>query len=493
MNNDALKIIAVSIAAAVLMGTFGTQGFRAEVPTTWDETEMERFELPLASPEFSPKHVSAAYYDALPVRPIYKSYPVYHPEHEPPDYLASLAEMEPEIVFDVSGLHTEADWVAAGALVFAAPITYAPIGMRLEDVRDPEWYRQVEIPVTSDGIMPFASYVVREKGNVELGQLGCSACHSRVLDDGSLVLGGPGNFNFDPSWARMFRSNPRLASFAPALVENLVAAPWIDATLLDTPPERVLDQVAAIPTGAILRQGTSLSHPTKIPDLIGLRDRLYLDATGFVVQRSVGDVMRYAAVNQTLDMLATYGSYIPSARDGETLPPAGEGGFVGTDTRYSDAQLYALGLYLYSLKPPVNPNPVDAVSARGENVFAREGCALCHTPPLYTNNMLIPAPAFTPPPEHYERYDILDVELGTDPTNALETRRGTGYYKVPSLKGVWYRGAFQHNARARSLEEWFDPARVEPDYEPSPIAGHRFGLALTPEERTALIAFLRTL
>jgi CxxC motif-containing protein (DUF1111 family) len=55
-------------------------------------------------------------------------------------------------------------------------------------------------------------------------------------------------------------------------------------------------------------------------------------------------------------------------------------------TRLPDEALYALGRYIYSLQPPPNPNPVDEQAARGQAVFEREGCASCHTPPLYTNN-----------------------------------------------------------------------------------------------------------
>ena len=38
----------------------------------------------------------------------------------------------------------------------------------------------------------------------------------------------------------------------------------------------------------------------------------------------------------------------------------------------------------------------------------------------------------------------------------MQAMRGTGYYKVPSLKGVWYRGPFEHNASIATLEDWFD-------------------------------------
>jgi hypothetical protein len=53
------------------------------IPKTWDDAEMPALEVPLANPIGSPKHVSADYYYRIPVRPIYKSYPVYAPGHEP--------------------------------------------------------------------------------------------------------------------------------------------------------------------------------------------------------------------------------------------------------------------------------------------------------------------------------------------------------------------------------------------------------------------------
>jgi CxxC motif-containing protein (DUF1111 family) len=171
--------------------------------------------------------------------------------------------------------------------------------------------------------------------------------------------------------------------------------------------------------------------------------------------------------------------------------------------RYSDEQLYALARYVYSLKPPPNPNKADALSRRGKSVFEQQGCAMCHTPPFYTNNKLTPADGFTPPEEHLKKYDVLSVYVGTDPNLALKTRRGTGYYKVPSLKGVWYRGPFEHNGSVATLEDWFDPRRVREGYVPTgfkghnikarAIQGHPFGLDLSDKDRKALVAFLKTL
>ena len=50
--------------------------------------------------------------------------------------------------------------------------------------------------------------------------------------------------------------------------------------------------------------------------------------------------------------------------------------------------LYALAQYIYSLEPPPNPNLSDPRASAGRSVFQREGCANCHTPPLYNRLLL---------------------------------------------------------------------------------------------------------
>jgi hypothetical protein len=120
--------------------------------------------------------------------------------------------------------------------------------------------------------------------------------------------------------------------------------------------------------------------------------------------------------------------------------------------------------------------------------------------PLYTNNKLTPALGFQVPEDLLKSGDILNVSVGTDSTLAMQTRRDTGFYKIPSLRGVWYRNAFGHGGQAETLEEWFDPARLKSDYVPKgshigpgPIQGHAFGLGLPAADKLDLIAFLRTL
>jgi len=171
--------------------------------------------------------------------------------------------------------------------------------------------------------------------------------------------------------------------------------------------------------------------------------------------------------------------------------------------RWTDEVLYALSQYIYSLSPPANPNSRDALAELGSNVFAKAGCGGCHTPPLYTNNKLTLAAGFVPEKGHSLSPDILQISVGTDASLALKTRKGTGLYKIPSLKGVWYRGLYGHDGAVASLEDWFDPARLRDDYHPTGfrgvgvtvrrVPGHEFGLSLSPPDKKALIAFLRTL
>jgi len=488
------------------------------IPRVWDDKAIASLELPLADPVGSPKHITSDYYYRIPVRPIYKSYPVYAPGHEPPHYMEWLKQQTPEIVWDDSThkpqLATKEDWVRAGSIVYNTPIYYTTHRIAsIDDVQDPKWYRITGTPVAKDGTVPFVRYVVRKKGEVELGDFACGFCHTRVMPDGGVVEGAQGNFPFEKSKAWYFR-NRLTKSDDPQKVDaelrrldrSLFAAPWIKPDPLVPLDHMTTDQLiaahAAIPAGVTARHRSSLFYPLQIPDLIGVGDRHYLDHTGLQKHRSIADLMRYAAMNQGADDLATYDGFVPADFHYSTNRPEPDDP-IAVGGRYSDEQLYALALYLYSLTPPPNPNKIDELALRGKAVFEREGCGTCHTPPLYTSNKLSPAEGFHVPPEARRQFDILPFTVGTDPDMTLKTRRGTGYYKVPSLKGVWYRSMFGHSGWCASLEDWFDPKRREGDYQPTgfkpygtssfAVKGHPFGLDLSEEDRRALIAFLKTL
>jgi hypothetical protein len=479
---------------------------KVTVPKTWDDDAMEKLEVPLAHPIGSPKHVSADYYYRIPVRPIYKQYPVYAPGREPAGYMEWLKQQEPIILWDGAThkpkLETQADWLKAGEIVLDAPIIYSTErrgGFRMEDVTSSAFYQKTSMPLTPDGVMPFMHYVIREKGKVELGSFGCIMCHTRVMPGGSVVKGAQGNLPFGLALAQE-------DSFPFPALQSLFGMPWITPDPADRMKSLSGDQMrilfASVPAGVAARHRGSLFEPIQVPNLIGVADRHYLDRTGLQQQHSIVDLMRYAALNQGADSLASFDGFIPAdIPNFKKLPDPADPIAVGG--RYSDEQLYALALYIYSLKPPPNPNKFNAAAAHGQKIFQREGCNACHTPPLYTNNKLTPAEGFTVPADHRAKYEILPMSVGTDSDLTLKTRRGTGYYKVPSLKGVWYRNNFGHSGWCATLEDWFDPSRLNNNYVPTgfkpygtetyAVSGHNFGLDLTPQEKQDLIAFLKTL
>jgi hypothetical protein len=95
------KHLSILIASALLCDT----GFAAspQVPKTWDDAEMRKLELPLADPAVSREHAPADYYYRIPVRAIFKSYPVYHPDKEPPGSFEELHKRKPELLWDDKG------------------------------------------------------------------------------------------------------------------------------------------------------------------------------------------------------------------------------------------------------------------------------------------------------------------------------------------------------------------------------------------------------
>lgn len=468
-----MKPVLWTLTAAVCFA----QRFEPVIPKVWDEAALRSMELPLATPSASPVHISAERYYAIPPLTIYKNYPFQVPGKTQEEYFAWLREQEPEIIrFDTSVLRSKEDWIRAGKYAFETALQ-----SRTE-------------PIPS---FPAQRIVIREKGKLEFVDPGCAGCHERHLSDGTVIRGAQENRQW--FWNR--RSGP-VAPEILARVRQLVfpefATPWLkpDPNLLsEDVSDETLQRLLLRSPAPGPRFGSSLFAPVVMPDLIGVKDRKYLDRTGLVQQSDIGDFMRYAAINLgtgTVGNMSSYGGFVPHDNFKTARSPA----------RYSDEQLYALALYVYSLEPPKNPNPRDATALRGEAIFKRVGCGGCHPAPLYSNNKLTPAIGFQVPKEHLKKYDVMPVNVGTDPWLTMKTRRGTGYYKVPSLKGVWYRGPFEHSGSVLTLEDWFDAARLRDDYVPTgwlgpnktrAVRGHEFGLALKPEEKAALIAFLKTL
>ena len=220
------------------------------VPKTWDDAEIARHEVPLASPVGSPRHVSSDYYYRIPVRPIYKGYPVYAPGHEPPGYRKWLEQQEPVIVWDDRGqappLQTESDWIRAGEIVFDAP-TGTNTNISSGDVRNPDWLEKTGAPVAKNGMLPSFQYIVLRKGVVELGNTSCAFCHTRVMPDGSVLKGAQSNFPTQRAVAFRWRANAAAAPHPDqylaqlrTFAKRLHAAPY-----LQPDPEDRIDSMLA--------------------------------------------------------------------------------------------------------------------------------------------------------------------------------------------------------------------------------------------------------
>ncbi|MCI0751911.1 MAG: hypothetical protein L0Y35_08740 [Flammeovirgaceae bacterium] len=470
---------------------------------------IKKFHLPPPDSFVNVEYAPEAYYNSLQEHVIYKTYPVYLKEFERPGYLDSLRTLEPEIAFDPQKLKTQEDWVKAGELVFHFPVaSYRPINGKVSHLEESQFEKGAG-KFTADGIYPFNRYIINEKGKLIIGSHSCASCHTRVMDSGVTITGAQGNVYNPTGFVKNIQSGSIPFAFLQQGVKQLAYAPWAPETFRSIPSdkEELVSSLLELPGGVADRQGYAFLYPLAVPSLIGLKDIKYLDNTGLMRHDGPADLMRYAAFNQGMDMLTRYNNYIPlGKKDNAELPPPAEWnhpfGYVGK--RYTDAQLYALTQYIYALKPPENPNqfPKELI-AKGKLVFNKAGCITCHTPPLYTNNKLTPVNGFEPPADHFKKYDIFNVSVETDSVSALYSRRATGYYKVPSLRGLWYRGAFFHNGNLTTLDEVLDPKRLQPDYIPSgfkpphlktmAVKGHPFGLDLSEKDKKALIAFLKTL
>jgi hypothetical protein len=120
-----------------------------------------------------------------------------------------------------------------------------------------------------------------------------------------------------------------------------------------------------------------------------------------------------------------------------------------------------------------------AVLAHGRAVFASE-CASCHSNAAYGGS---PVPV---------------ARVGTDPALATGGARGTGVYRPPALLRVRAAAPYLHHGAVPTLEDLLSAARLGPGYRngtlgPGAVPGHAYGTELAAGDRSALIAWMRTL
>jgi len=230
------------------------------------------------------------------------------------------------------------------------------------------------------------------------------------MNDGTLLHGAPPNEDASP--LGVFRVAPWVVSPVELAGDGLgimywrsFGVPWIAEDIHErfktmAPPEVGPLIRPAFAVGLFPRWNGSAYYPTKIPDLIGIEDRKYIDHTATHQHRGPADLMRYAAL-VTYSDASDFGPHRMLSDTQRRIP-----------SRAPDEALYALAQYLYSLEPPLNPNLSDPRISTGRQIFNREGCGSCHTPPLYTNNKLTLTEGFTPPPGHARALDIAHVSKG---------------------------------------------------------------------------------
>jgi cytochrome c553 len=501
------RLIAASIVTLAVATLAAQQVTRTRAPRLWTGEALSGWALPIAGVNATPSFYTEAEYYAAPVDEL-RTYPVYLKGREPKGYRDWIRRQGPQPLIEIGKARSDAEWVEAGRRMFDGfdlPENRTDDSRVLAWLDDPAAAEREHALVTKNGIIVSMRWIVDRDRKLKVTLAECSACHTRVLPDGTEVLGAQGNLTFPVSvFGFIFeRAEEYLSRQGPRATDvertyRSYAVPWLSDDVHErfkTMSKEDRERIDGPPTapGTFPRFNGSPYFTNHMPDLIGVKDRQYLDATATHRNRGPEDIARYAIL-------------VTDADDGAIGPHRFKSAAErALHTRHSDDAMYALGKYIYALGPPKNPNPRNEKSARGEQIFTRSGCPSCHAPPLYTNNKLVAVEGFTPF-EHAQAppaADVMNVKLGLDPGLALRTRKGTGYYKVPSLKGLWYRTTLEHSGSIASLEEWFDPARLRPDYgskgwnppdvKTRAIPGHPFGLSLPADDKSALIAFLRTL
>ena len=138
-----------------------------------------------------------------------------------------------------------------------------------------------------------------------------------------------------------------------------------------------------------------------------------------------------------LDELEDVEATIRVIQAGTELAPGEALDTLGPPHQGLSPELDALAAFMRSLAVPPSPYQTDdATFARGQAVFSAQGCATCHTPPLYTDRVL-----------H-------DVGTGDPAVERNSHGRGTSF-DTPSLRGLWLTAPYLHDGTAAALEDVF--------------------------------------
>jgi len=171
----------------------------------------------------------------LHAQPVWKTYPVYHPDQAPPGYIEWLRAQQPEQIPNPTGDELFHAPVLIGSLA-NRPFSDPPF------LSEKAWFESVKPPLTSQGAITGFTYVLRTKGKIEIGTYSCALCHSRVLPNGAVVTGGPGNFPIDAAIAEDVHAaipHPALREANKAILERGSVSKIPDITGATVSPEYI--------------------------------------------------------------------------------------------------------------------------------------------------------------------------------------------------------------------------------------------------------------
>ncbi|HEX9499042.1 MAG TPA: di-heme oxidoredictase family protein, partial [Gemmatimonadales bacterium] len=182
---------------------------------------------------------------------------------------------------------------------------------------------------------------------------------------------------------------------------------------------------------------------------------------------------------------AEQGITTPAVPTEETVAgtPVPAGTDPAPDPELSDHQAELATMFVRLLGPPA-PLKLSGEARQGSDVFTRIGCARCHRPVLTTGNSPIAALRY----QQIAAYtDLLLHDMGPDLGDICLALATPTEFRTEPLMGLRLKAQFLHDGRAKTPEQAIEMHGGE-----GGRARDQF-LALSPADRAALVAFLKTL
>src|SRR5580765_600617 len=171
---------------------------RMVAPRIWDAKQLATWATPVAGINVTANFYTEEEYYAAPVDNL-RTYPVYAPDKEPKGYRDWMLKQGAQRLIEPEKLKTDRDWVEAGRVVFGGldfPVTRTDDPRVMKFLSDADAVRKGGDAITKDGVIPALRWSVDRDGKLKVGLADCSGCHSRMMPDGSLLLGAQGNLGF---------------------------------------------------------------------------------------------------------------------------------------------------------------------------------------------------------------------------------------------------------------------------------------------------------